>query len=93
VTAQTATTAWYVYMLRCQDGSLYTGVTVNPVSNLDRHNRGKAARYTRSRRPCIMVYVVQCESKQDAYQTEFRIKRMPKAVKELMVQRGAGVGE
>lgn len=64
----------YVYMLECSDGSLYTGYTDNVDKRLDTHNRGKGAKYTRSRLPCILVYVEVYASKQEAMSREWYIK-------------------
>lgn len=48
--------SWYVYMLRCRDGSLYTGIAKDLQRRFRQHNEGKASRYTRSRRPTVLVY-------------------------------------
>lgn len=64
----------YVYMLECSDGSLYTGYTNNIDKRLDTHNRGKGAKYTRSRLPCKLVYVEVYTSKQEAMSREWYIK-------------------
>lgn len=64
----------YVYMLECSDGSLYIGYTNNIDKRLDTHNRGKGAKYTRSRLPCKLVYVEVYTSKQEAMSREWYIK-------------------
>lgn len=64
----------YVYMLECSDGSLYTGYTTNVGKRLDNHNRGKGAKFTRSRLPCKLVYVEVYTSKQEAMSREWHIK-------------------
>lgn len=64
----------YVYMLECSDGSLYTGYTTNVGKRLDTHNRGKGAKFTRSRLPCKLVYVEVYTSKQEAMSMEWHIK-------------------
>jgi len=64
----------YVYMLECSDGSLYTGYTTNVGKRLDTHNRGKGAKFTRSRLPCKLVYVEVYTSKQEAMSREWHIK-------------------
>ena len=69
-----ATCNHYVYMLECSDGSLYTGYTTNVDKRLDIHNRGKGAKFTRSRLPCKLVYVEVYTSKQEAMSREWHIK-------------------
>ena len=61
-------------MLECSDGSLYTGYTTNVGKRLDTHNRGKGAKFTRSRLPCKLVYVEVYTSKQEAMNREWHIK-------------------
>lgn len=77
--------SWYVYMLRCRDGSLYTGYTDDPQRRLTVHQSGKGAKYTRSRLPVQLVYQSRCDSKSDALKQEFAIKRLTKAEKEKLV--------
>jgi putative endonuclease len=78
---------WYVYMLRCGDDSLYTGVTLDISKRYDEHRLGKGARYTRARKVVELVYWVALDSKSRAYQTEYRIKQLARAGKELIVAR------
>ena len=65
---------WYVYILRCADGSFYTGVTNDPAARLDAHRKGKGAKYTRGRGPLEMVHLEEWETKILACQREFEIK-------------------
>ena len=82
--------SWWVYILRCADQSLYTGVTKDPERRLQEHNHGpKGARYTRSRRPVNLVLSVALPFKEDAYQAEYQIKRMNKKAKEAIIAQGA----
>jgi len=74
-------------MLRCADGSLYTGVTNDLDVRLAAHNAGKGAKYTASRRPVNIVYHEPAESKEAALKREFQIKRWPKPKKEAMIKR------
>lgn len=78
---------WAVYMLRCADGSLYTGVTTDLNRRVREHNQcnQKGAKYTRCRRPLTLVHSEQGLSKQQAYQREYAIKKMTKANKELLL--------
>lgn len=72
--------AW-VYLLRCRDGSLYTGWTVDLERRLDRHRAGTASRYTASRQPIALALAVPMPSRTAARREEARIKRLPRAAK------------
>ena len=75
-------TSWYVYMLRCNDGSLYTGVTTDLQRRLNEHNTSsKGAKYTRARRPVELVYHEQAETRAEACQREYCIKQLNAADK------------
>ena len=75
-----------VYILRCADGSLYTGWTNRLESRLTAHQAGKGARYTRGRLPLKLVYVEYVESKSAAMKREVAIKRLGKWEKELIIK-------
>ena len=80
--------AHYCYMLRCADGSLYTGYTTDPERRLKEHNAGKGAKYTRTRTPCVMVHCEAFPSKEEAMRREYEIKhRLTKKEKELLVSK------
>jgi putative endonuclease len=79
-----ATEAW-VYMLRCRDGSLYTGWTVDLERRLARHRAGTASRYTASRLPVALAYARAMEDRTAARREEARIKRLPRAAKLALV--------
>jgi len=80
---------WTVYLARCADGSLYTGITTDPARRLGQHNRGCGAAYTRSRLPVVLVYLEQAENWGQALRREHAIKRMSRADKEaLYLNRG-----
>ena len=68
--------SWKLYMLRCRDGSLYTGITTDVEKRLAAHNAGKGGKYTRSRLPVELVYYEAFETKQEAMSREFHIKRL-----------------
>jgi putative endonuclease len=72
--------AW-VYLLRCRDGSLYTGWTVDLERRLSRHSAGSASRYTASRLPITLELAVPMPSRTAARREEARIKRLPRAAK------------
>jgi len=78
---------WRVYMVRCSDGTLYTGITKDLEKRIEAHNSGKdGARYTRSRRPVTLVYSEQVESKSAAARLEYQIKRLPRVKKKRLVK-------
>lgn len=67
---------WVLYMLRCRDGSLYTGITNNLEKRLEAHRSGKGAKYTRGRCPLELVYTEKCEDKSAALKREVEIKKL-----------------
>ena len=75
--------AWCVYLLRCADGSLYTGITTDVARRVAEHNgeRGLGARYTRARRPVELVYVESASDRAEAARREAAIKRLDRARK------------
>lgn len=72
---------WYVYILRCADDTLYTGITNDIERRLKAHNAGTASKYTRSRRPVAIVYQEEVGSKGDALRRELQIKAMSRQQK------------
>jgi putative endonuclease len=73
---------FFVYMLRCADDTLYTGYTNDLKKRLKAHNLGKVgAKYTRSRRPVILVYSEECMDKSSAMQRECEIKKLSREKK------------
>jgi putative endonuclease len=72
---------WLVYMLRCGDGSLYTGITNDLPMRLQAHAAGKASKYTRSRLPVALAYTEPQKSKSAALKREAAIKRLPRSQK------------
>lgn len=73
--------AWHVYILRCADRSLYTGVATDLAARLAKHNAGKAAKYTRGRLPVQLVYQETAHSRSRALKREHTIKRLSRAAK------------
>ena len=71
----------YVYMLRCRDGSLYTGWTNDLEKRLKAHNSGVASKYTRARLPAELVYSEEWDSKEAAMSREWHIKRLTREEK------------
>jgi putative endonuclease len=78
---------WTVYVARCRDGSLYTGVTTDPVRRLAEHNSGYGGSYTRSRIPVVMVYWESVKDRSGAQRRECAIKRLSRAQKEALLAR------
>jgi uncharacterized protein (TIGR02453 family) len=76
---------WFVYLVRCRDGSLYTGVTNDLASRVRAHNTGRGARYTRSRRPVKLAYSEPVASRPAALRREWTIKHWPRAGKEQLI--------
>jgi putative endonuclease len=82
-------TKWFVYLLLCSDGSLYTGITNDLERRIAQHNDGKGAKYTRSRRPVKLVYRRNCRDQSDALKKEHSIKQMSRDKKLLMIDQGS----
>ena len=78
--------AWHVYLARCGDGSLYTGVTTDPARREATHNAGRGAAYTRARRPVRLVHVEPAADLGAALRRELAIKRMARVEKEQLVK-------
>ncbi len=76
---------WYVYMLRCGDGSLYTGIAVDVEYRLKMHRCGKGAKYTRGRGPLELVYREKCADHSTALKREWAIKALSKEEKESLI--------
>lgn len=69
---------WVVYLLSCTDCSLYTGVTTDVIRRLNTHERGKGAKYTRSRLPVRLVAHTAPMSHREALQLEYKVRRLPR---------------
>lgn len=79
-------TAAWVYMLRCADGTLYTGSTVDLRSRLRAHCHGTASKYTRSRRPVVLVYAEPQGSWSSALKQEHKLKSLPRERKLALIE-------
>jgi len=77
---------YYVYILLCGDGSLYTGTTNDVKKRLAAHEEGKGAKYTRGRRPLTLVYTEAHPNKQQALRREAALKKMRRAKKLELIQ-------
>lgn len=80
--------SWFVYMIRCQNGHLYTGSTNHLIRRWHRHRDGKGAKYLRSNKPRAVVYVEEHPDRSRACQREYQIKQFPKEKKESLVREG-----
>ena len=72
---------WYVYILECNDQSLYTGITNDLEKRIIVHNLGKGAKYTKARLPVKLVYKEACKTKSDSLKREFEIKKLKRMEK------------
>ena len=77
---------WWVYIVRCNDSSLYCGITKDLQRRVEQHNAGVGAKYTRSRRPVRLVWCTPRTLRCDAARLECKIKKMTKARKEALVE-------
>ena len=82
----TKTAEWFVYILRCADDTLYTGITKDLTRRCDQHNAGTASRYTRSRLPVELVYEELQPSRSLALKRELAIKALTRQKKELLIR-------
>lgn len=80
------TDTWFVYMARCADGSLYTGIARDVAERIALHDAGKGAKYTRGRGPLEVLAVRRCPSKGDALRLELAVKALPRTAKELLIK-------
>lgn len=80
--------AYFTYMVRCADGTLYTGFTVDDVHRrIAMHNAGKGAKYTKSRRPVELVWYHEWESEHEARSAEYHTKKLSRREKEELVKK------
>jgi putative endonuclease len=75
----------FVYILRCSDGTYYTGYTTELRRRIDEHNEGKGAKYTRGRGPVELMYIEEGISRSWAQRREESIKRLPREKKESLI--------
>ena len=75
----------YTYIFRCSDGSLYTGWTNNLEKRISAHNAGRGAKYTKPRRPVVLAYYEEFQTKEEAMRREWEIKHMTREEKMQMI--------
>ena len=82
--------SWTIYIVRCSDDSLYTGIARDVVKRVGEHNSGKAlaANYTRARRPVVLVYRETAQTRSEALKREYAIKQLSRKKKEELVKQG-----
>ena len=78
-------TIWYLYILRCKDNTLYTGITTNVEKRLQQHRSGKGAKYTRGRAPLELVYQQVCKDHTEALKREAFVKKLTRKDKEALI--------
>ena len=76
----------YTYMVKCSDGTLYTGWTTDLEHRVKAHNDGEGAKYTRSRRPVELVYYEEYTTKAEAMKREYSIKQLTRKQKEKLIE-------
>ena len=81
---------WWVYLVRCSDRSLYTGVTTDLVRRVDEHNGRQpgGARYTRARRPVALVWSERCGSRSEAQRREAAVRKLSRRQKDRLIDHG-----
>lgn len=79
-------TIWFVYLIRCADNSLYTGITTDVERRVETHRAGKGAKYLKTRRPFKLVFSAPVGDRSQASKLEYAIKQLPKRQKEAIVQ-------
>jgi putative endonuclease len=78
---------FYCYILECADGTFYTGWTTDPQRRVNTHNQGAGARYTRARRPVVLVYVEKQADRSEAMRRELQIKSLDRVHKKALIER------
>ena len=84
--------SWFVYVLECEDGSLYTGIALDVQARFEQHAAGKGAKYTRARKPRRVLASFECAGRGEALRREAAIKRLTAAQKRSLCQHAAGLG-
>lgn len=77
---------WWVYILRCRDGSLYSGITNDIGQRLEAHNQGSGAKYTRGRRPVVLIYKEPAADRSEATRRERELKSLSRQEKLLLAE-------
>ena len=80
-----ATQRWFLYLARCADGTIYTGIARDVTARIATHDAGRGARYTRGRGPLAVCAVRRCASQSEALRLEYAVKRLSRARKEKLL--------
>jgi len=81
---------WFIYILKCSDNTLYTGITNNLEKRIKEHNESKlGAKYTKARRPVVLIYNERYKNRSEASKREIEIKKMTKSEKENFIKSGS----
>jgi putative endonuclease len=78
--------AWLLYVLKCRDNTLYTGITLDVSRRVQQHNSGTASRYTRCRLPVMLIFSEPCRSRSQALKKEYAMKRLSRKKKEAYLR-------
>ena len=77
---------WWVYILQCSDGTFYTGISNNLNRRLNSHNAGKGAKYTKMRRPVVLVYCEEATGRSEASKREYAMKKLTRNQKQTLLK-------
>ena len=80
---------WSLYLIRCNSGQLYTGITTDVERRFTEHGEGKGAKFLRGKGPLELVFSEQIGDRSDALKMEIKIKKLRRSEKEIMIQRGS----
>ena len=78
---------WWVYIVECNDGTLYTGTSIDVNKRILTHNKGKGAKYTRTRKPVVLVASFEFEDRSKACKEEYRIKQLSRQEKLVLINK------
>lgn len=78
---------WYLYLLRCGDGTVYCGITTDVEKRLAQHRSGKGAKYTRGRQPLELVYTEECADHSAALKRELAVKALKREDKLALIEK------
>ena len=76
----------YTYIVKCSDGTFYTGWTNDLTRRMEAHNQGRGAKYTKARRPVTLIYYETFETKEEAMKRQYAIKRLSRKEKEELIR-------
>ena len=79
---------WFCYILECSDGTLYTGITTDIDKRVSTHNKGKGAKYTKTRLPVVLKWSKIVENRSEASKLEYKIKKLNRSQKLILFSEG-----